>query len=224
MRMAGIRSCTWGRPLRMLPPINKRVDGFCCCSTSPNGKSKETQTPQLLKIAVGGVTELLRLFIPSGRTRTALVDNELKDEISVSNVNDILSIIRSDYERAYFVTGLFTSAIYAEDCIFEDPTIKFQGKELYARNLSLLLPFLDNPSIQLKEIDKGLDSETEFLVASWKLRTYLRLPWTPLILIDGTTRYDLDEEFRIVRHVERWNVSALEAILQIFTPSWVSSD
>ena len=25
--------------------------------------------------------------------------------------------------------GVFTSAIYAEDCIFEDPTIKFQGKK-----------------------------------------------------------------------------------------------
>lgn len=25
--------------------------------------------------------------------------------------------------------GIFTSAIYAEDCTFEDPTIKFQGKE-----------------------------------------------------------------------------------------------
>lgn len=38
--------------------------------------------------------------------RTVLPDNEWKDEISVSNVNDVLSIIRSDYEKAYFVTGI----------------------------------------------------------------------------------------------------------------------
>ncbi|KAL0397339.1 UNVERIFIED_CONTAM: hypothetical protein Scaly_0182300 [Sesamum calycinum] len=182
--------------------------------------------------------------------RTVLVDDEWKDEISLSNVDDVLSIIRSDYEKAYFVTGtifevfevvgLFTSAIYADECTFEDPTIKFQeatlsilavkvdqvtsatnqtGKDLYARNLSLLLPFLLNPSIRLKRIEKGLDSEKEFIVASWKLRTYLRLPWKPLISVDGRTIYDLDEEFRIVRHVERWNISALEAIIQIFTPS-----
>ncbi|KAI3448567.1 hypothetical protein Pfo_005232 [Paulownia fortunei] len=93
------------------------------------------------------------------------------------------------------------------------------GKELYARNLRLLLPFFDNPSIQLKKLEKGLDSGTEFIVASWELRTCLKLPWKPLISIDGRTIYDLDEEFRIVRHAERWNMSAIEAIIQIFTPS-----
>ncbi|KAI3448571.1 hypothetical protein Pfo_005236 [Paulownia fortunei] len=195
--MAGVRSSTWRSPLHMLPRSNRRVHGFDCCSTAPNGKSTVTQTPQLLKIAVSGVTELLRLFSPAGRERTVLVDKEWKDELSVSNVNDVLSIIRSDYEKAYFVTG----------------------KELYARNLRLLLPFFDNPSIQLKKLEKGLDSGTEFIVASWELRTYLKLPWKPLISIDGRTIYDLDEEFRIVRHAERWSMSALEAIIQIFTPS-----
>ncbi|KAK4414238.1 hypothetical protein Salat_2836800 [Sesamum alatum] len=213
--MAGLHSCICPRPLRMLPLRNRRVQGFRCCS---NGNGEGTQTPQLLKIAVGAVTEFLRLFTPADRERTVLVDDEWNDEISLSNVDDVLSIIRFDYEKAYFVTGLFTSAIYADDCTFEDPTIKFQGKDLYARNLSLLLPFLLNPSIQLKRIEKGLDSEKEFIVASWKLRTYLRLPWKPLISVDGRTIYDLDEEFRIVRHVERWNISALEAIIQIFTP------
>ncbi|XP_057763696.1 uncharacterized protein LOC130984993 isoform X2 [Salvia miltiorrhiza] len=219
--MAGLRSCAFGRQLRILPPIERRIHGFRCCSTAPNGKSKETQTPELLKIAVSGVTEILRLFTPAGRD---LVDDEWNEELSISNADDVLSIIRSDYEKAYFVTGLFTSAIYAEECIFEDPTIKFRGKELYARNLSLLLPFFENPSIQLEELNKQLDRETITLVASWKLRTYLRLPWKPLICIDGTTTYDLGEDFRIVRHVESWSVSALEAVLQIFTPSSGSPD
>ncbi|CAA0829190.1 Uncharacterized conserved protein (DUF2358 [Striga hermonthica] len=187
---------------------------------NPNGKSKEeTQTPALLKMAVGGVTELLRLLSPAAK-RKVLVDNEREDEIRASSVNEVLSIIKSDYENAYFVTGLFTSAIYDEDCTFEDPTIKFQGRELYARNLRLLVPFFDNPSIHLKEIKKGLDREKGFIVASWSLRTYLKLPWTPLVSVDGKTIYDLDEEFRIIRHVERWNISALEAIIQIFTPNF----
>ncbi|XP_011078741.1 uncharacterized protein LOC105162432 isoform X2 [Sesamum indicum] len=217
--MAGLRSCICPRPLHILPLRKRRVVGFRCCSSASKGNSEGSQTPQLLRIAVGALTEFLRLFTPAGRDRTALVDDEWKDKISLSNVDDVLSIIRSDYEQAYFVTGLFTSAIYADECTFEDPTIKFQGKDLYARNLSLLLPFLLNPSIRLKKLEKGLDSGKEFIVASWKLRTYLRLPWKPLISVDGRTIYDLDEEFRIVRHVERWNISALEAIIQIFTPS-----
>ncbi|KAL1561893.1 hypothetical protein AAHA92_04537 [Salvia divinorum] len=219
--MAGLHCCALGRQLHILPPIERRVHGFRCYSTAPNGKSKETQTPELLKVAVSGVTEILRLFIPAGRGRTDSVDDE---QVSISNADDVLSMIRSDYEKAYFVTGLFTSAIYAEECIFEDPTIKFRGKELYARNLGLLLPFFESPSIQLEELTKELDDETISVVASWKLRTYLRLPWKPLISIDGTTTYDLDEDFRIVRHVERWGVSALEAVLQIFTASSGSPD
>ncbi|EYU30519.1 hypothetical protein MIMGU_mgv1a023064mg, partial [Erythranthe guttata] len=140
---------------------------------------------------------------------TVLVANELDDESPVSNIDDVLSVIRSDYEKSYFVTGIFTSAIYAEDCTFEDPTIKFQGTELYERNLRLLVPFFDDPSIQLKNIEK----------LNLMCRTYLKLPWKPLISIDGRTIYDLDAAFKIVRHAESWNISALEAVIQIFTPS-----
>ncbi|XP_042058414.1 uncharacterized protein LOC121802782 isoform X2 [Salvia splendens] len=129
-------------------------------------------------------------------------DDEWNEQVSISNADVVLSVIRSDYEKAYFVTG----------------------RELYARNLGLLLPFFESPSIQLEELTKEFDGKTISLVASWKLRTYLRLPWKPLISIDGTTTYDLDDDFRIVWHVERWGVSALEAVLQIFTASSESPD
>ncbi|XP_042058413.1 uncharacterized protein LOC121802782 isoform X1 [Salvia splendens] len=138
-------------------------------------------------------------------------DDEWNEQVSISNADVVLSVIRSDYEKAYFVTG----------------------RELYARNLGLLLPFFESPSIQLEELTKSIcymfhmqefDGKTISLVASWKLRTYLRLPWKPLISIDGTTTYDLDDDFRIVWHVERWGVSALEAVLQIFTASSESPD
>ncbi|XWS13733.1 hypothetical protein CRYUN_Cryun36dG0063400 [Craigia yunnanensis] len=52
------------------------------------------------------------------------------------------------------------------------------------------------------------------------VRTNLKLPWRPLISIDGSTFYELDGKFTIVRHAQSWNVSALEAIRQIFTPSF----
>ncbi|XP_022744251.1 uncharacterized protein LOC111295138 [Durio zibethinus] len=200
-------------------PLNlQRVHGARCCSVTPENENK-TKTPQLLRLAVSGVTELLRLFPSSTKDR---VDDEPntrdRDGISVSDVADVLRILESDYENAYFVTGNFTSAIYAEDCIFEDPTIRFRGKELYSRNLKLLVPFFDRPSIGLQKIEKGVNTEMNFVLATWRLRTYLKLPWRPLISIDGSTFYELDEKFTIVRHAESWNVSALEAIGQIFTP------
>lgn len=58
--------------------------------------------------------------------------------------------------------------------------------------------------------------EMDFILATWKLRTYLKFPWRPLVAIKGTTTYDLDKNYKIVRHAESWNISALEAVGQIF--------
>lgn len=197
--------------------LHGKFNGTRCCSSSSKQNKKET--PQLLKIAVSGVTELLRFFSFDSK-RLDASSYKRRDDVLLSSVDDILQILKSDYENAYFVTGNFTSDIYAEDCIFEDPTIKFRGKDLYSRNLKLLVPFFEYPSIELEKIEKGTNSETTSVLATWKLRTFLRLPWRPLISIDGSTVYDLDNEFKIVRHAESWSVSALEAVGQIFTPSF----
>ncbi|XP_059649362.1 uncharacterized protein LOC132295215 isoform X2 [Cornus florida] len=176
----------------------RAVHGFRCCSVAPNNhKKKERPSPHLLKFAVSGVTELLR-FLSSPKHRSDAVSYEQRDDISVSAVDDVLMILKSDYENAYFVTG----------------------KDLYSRNLKLLVPFFDCPSIVLQKIEKGIDSETNFVFAKWKLRTYLKLPWRPFISVDGSTVYDLDNKFKIVRHAESWDISALEAIVQIFTPNF----
>ncbi|KAK7269233.1 hypothetical protein RIF29_21951 [Crotalaria pallida] len=205
-------------PLLSLNPQPKLARNHCYSKIYARFDT-ETKTPQILKIAVSGVTQLLRLFSPSIQSSVLSGDVEKQnDEFSVSSVDDVLMIIKSDYDdKAYFVTGNFTSSIYAEDCIFEDPTIKFRGRELYERNLKLLVPFFDLASIKLQKIEKDVGSDSNFVRATWKLRTNLKLPWKPLISIDGSTLYELDEDFKIVRHVESWNVSALEAILQIFT-------
>ncbi|CAN1184624.1 hypothetical protein LINPERHAP2_LOCUS37085 [Linum perenne] len=70
-------------------------------------------------------------------------------------------------------------------------------------------------------MEHDVNSMTNIL-ATWKLRTYLRLPWRPLVSINGVTVYELNEDFQIVRHTESWNVSALEAMGQIFTSSFDS--
>ncbi|XP_048226242.1 uncharacterized protein LOC8289447 isoform X2 [Ricinus communis] len=224
----------------------RRVNGIRCCLGAPgNEKWNRTQTktkaPQYLQLAVSGITELLRLFSFSTKDRVSF---EESDDISVYSVDDVVMILKADYENAYFVTGGFTSAIYDKDCIFEDPTIRFRGTELYSRNLKLLVPFFESPSIGLENMEKvlslshslrarfifcrpikGVNTESNFLLATWKLRTYLKFPWRPFISIDGSTIYELNDKFKVVRHAESWNVSALEAIGQIFTPSfWRAGD
>lgn len=202
----------------------KKLNGPRCCSQTPKYNKKDMATPSLLKFAVTGFTEILRLFSSTPtRTRVDVVSDVETDKVSVSCIDDILDVLKSDFEREYFVTGSFTPEVYVDDCIFEDPTIKFRGKALYSRNLNLLVPFFEQPSIMLQQIKKGNDCDQDFVVASWKLRTYLKLPWKPLICIDGSTVYDLNNDYLIVRHAESWNVSALEAIGQIFTPTFGST-
>ncbi|KAH9688234.1 hypothetical protein KPL70_015072 [Citrus sinensis] len=172
--------------------VNRRSILGSIQGTVNDGNKKtnnKTATPQFLKFAVSGVTELLRLFSSFDKGRLDRVSYKQKDEILVSGIDDIVTILRSDYENAYFVT---------------DPTIRFRGTELYSRNLRLLVPFFEYPSIGLQNIKK--------------VRTYLKLPWKPLISIDGSTVYELNDELKITRHAESWNVSALEAVGQIFTP------
>jgi len=71
------------------------------------------------------------------------------------------------------------------------------GLSRYSQNLDLLVPFFDSPSLELENIEKVLRVETKFVKATWKLRTYLRLPWRPLIAIRGNTTYDLNEDYKV---------------------------
>lgn len=176
--------------------------------------------PPVVRAAVSAVTELLRALSPNKALRGAATQQQQGEEPdpdpTCGSVEDVLAVLRDDYRRAYFLTGDFTPGIYTEDCLFEDPTIKFRGLSRYSQNLGLLVPFFDSPSLELENIEKGSRVETKFVKATWKLRTYLRLPWRPLVAIGGSTTYDLDGDFKVTRHSESWDVSALQAIAQIF--------
>ncbi|CAN6197234.1 unnamed protein product [Urochloa humidicola] len=179
----------------------------------------DDEAPPVVRAAVGAVTELLRAVSPSPskkQPRDSAQEVEELAPLPCRSVDDVLTVLQDDYRRAYFLTGDFTPGIYVEDCLFEDPTIKFRGRSRYSQNLDLLVPFFDSPSLKLENIEKGLRVETKFVKSTWKLRTYLRLPWRPLIAIRGNTTYDLNEDYKVVRHSESWDVSALEAIGQIF--------
>uniref|UniRef100_A0A7C9DLJ9 Uncharacterized protein n=1 Tax=Opuntia streptacantha TaxID=393608 RepID=A0A7C9DLJ9_OPUST len=107
----------------------KSINIVRCCSNPPTNRDNDSKkhAPQLLKFAVNGVTEILRLFSIGNHKRVDVVVSERKDELGVYGVDDVLGILKADYDNAYFVTGIFSPSIYADDCLFEDPTIKFRG-------------------------------------------------------------------------------------------------
>ncbi|KAH9303210.1 hypothetical protein KI387_014793, partial [Taxus chinensis] len=59
-----------------------------------------------------------------------------------------------------------------------------------------LSPFFENPSLSLSSIDQGLKGNTRFIEAKWQLRTNLKFPWRPLISLEGSSIYDLDDNLK----------------------------
>lgn len=59
------------------------------------------------------------------------------------------------------------------------------------------------------------------IVASWRLEGALNLPWKPRIKpYTGETTYTFDERGLVVRHVETWSVSALDAFVSVVWPGF----
>eukprot|EP00850_Spirogloea_muscicola_P017585 SM000152S01573 [mRNA] locus=s152:302099:303317:- [translate_table: standard] len=121
------------------------------------------------------------------------------------------------------VAGDITDWAYADDCVFVDPTVSFAGwpcLQAWKRNIRLLVPFLVEPSIQLLDIAQLEEQGAQVIRLEWLLRTYLAFPWRPLIAVKGSTDHTLDDQgVKVVGHEEVWEISALDAILQMFVPS-----
>ncbi|XP_057826123.1 uncharacterized protein LOC131037897 isoform X3 [Cryptomeria japonica] len=120
---------------------------------------KKKEVNPFLKFAVGAVTEILRIF--NRKDSSEIVSAATPSDVSVADVDDLIAVLESDYNRSYFLTGEFTTSIYAEDCCFVDPTIKFNGRDLYQRNLQLLVPFFENPSLLLSSIEQDTTYVTD---------------------------------------------------------------
>ncbi|TYJ49059.1 hypothetical protein E1A91_A01G108500v1 [Gossypium mustelinum] len=92
-----------------------------CCSVSPENENK-TRTPPLLRLVVSGVTELLRLFSSSAQGNRAdyQLKTEDRDENSASDIDDVLRILKADYENSYFVTVYLTFFILKHQLYMKD--------------------------------------------------------------------------------------------------------
>lgn len=162
-------------------------------------------------------TEALRLVGPKSRP------DELPSSPPAeapSSMAEFVEKLEEDFRRMYFVTGDLADELYVSDCVFADPTISFEGLELYKNNLRLLIPFLASPEIGLQGpievVDEVVEAGTRRarVMATWTLDTGIKLPWKPRVFVNGTTDYYL-VDFRIVRHVERWDIDPRQAVLMV---------
>jgi hypothetical protein len=199
---------------RQLSSYTRNKRRVYVCSSSSTGGDVTGVVNSLVKTAVSGITEALRFVIQPSQNIKEDVESQ---QLSLTCVEDVVEVLKGDYDRAYFVTGVLSDGIYTADCFFADPTISFRGVELWKNNLQLLVPFLIDPSIELIDMEyrTGMDSNSPrnmVVYASWVLRTDLALPWKPRIFVNGRTIYDLNEEYKIYRHVEEWDINPVQAL------------
>ena len=130
-----------------------------------------------------------------------------------------VEVIREDFvRRQYYVTGRLSAAIYADDCVFDgpDPDVPVTG---LAKYVSAAAGLFDR---RLSRVDLiAIEERGEQVVARWRLEGALNLPWKPRIKpYTGETRYSFDGDGLVVRHVETWSVSALDAFVSVLWPGF----
>jgi len=148
--------------------------------------------------------------------------------------------------KGYYITGKMNTTIYRDDCWFDgpDPDMPVRGVRKYlnaasqlfdksastAELLSLEIGTEDTVVRPKSWLEAWTPSSSSFattqpvpkattIVARWKLKGVLQLPWHPsLPEWKGTTIYHLDEDHLVYKHEEHWDISVARAFTQTLWP------
>jgi hypothetical protein len=124
---------------------------------------------------------------------------------------------REDTLKGYYITGRLNTTIYRDDCLFDgpDPDMPVRGLRKYLNAASHLFDYAKSDA-ELLSLDVVSDST---IVARWKLRGVLHLPWRPQLPVwTGSTTYHFDENRLVHLHEETWDISVLEAFTETLFP------
>lgn len=125
---------------------------------------------------------------------------------------NILQTLEADYQR---FPNNPTYEIYDPDVYFKDPLTEFRGLTRYKSMLEFMQTWFKDVCLTLHDIQRtGQKIETE-----WTLSWTTPLPWTPRISIPGRTELLLNEEERIVSHIDDWHCSRFNVLKQHFFTS-----
>lgn len=135
-------------------------------------------------------------------------------------LREAISRLEADYERRYFIIGQMDEALYADDCEFADAFTSFKGKDRFVANLANLAGgFITDSRVRTLSAEMSGSTEAPAYTTRLLVQLQLALPWKPLLAwVWGVTHEFDPETLLVVRHVERWEVSAAEGVRQLLTP------
>ncbi len=121
----------------------------------------------------------------------------------------ILDIVKTDYQR---FPEHQTYSVYTEDVYFKDPLNEFRGIKRYQEMISFMSRWLTQMHLDLKEIDR----QDNIIYTKWSLSWTTPLPWQPRITISGKSELTLNEDEKIISHIDYWDCSRWNVIKQHF--------
>ena len=139
----------------------------------------------------GLVSSLTALVNAIGRKDASMVPPRIR-AVATLDVKAVLEGLRGDFvEREYLWSGQITPELYAEECVFTDPTLSFSGLDTFEANLENLDPWINRfvPATQRKVVLRSLElvqgKDVDVIEAEWRMVGDLALPWRPRLLCAG---------------------------------------
>ncbi len=133
-----------------------------------------------------------------------------------TSVQQIITILKQDLPTLFEKDISYD--IYSQDIYFQDPVSQFKGKFNY-RIIFWTLRFhgrlfFTQLFFDLHEVEQSTE---DIILAKWRVRGVLRLPWKAKIFFNGYSTYKINQENLIYEHIDTWDRQPGE-ILRQFLP------
>lgn len=126
---------------------------------------------------------------------------------------DTVEILKDDYQR--FPKNQ-TYSLYAENVYFKDPLNEFRGIERYKKMIGLIDTIFQDIKMELHEIDRERDT----IKMEWTLNMTSPLPWKPRLAIPGKSELRVNEDEKIISHIDYWHCSRFNVLKQNIFPAF----
>lgn len=122
---------------------------------------------------------------------------------------DIIETLKADYQR---FPANQSYDLYAEDVYFQDPLTQFRGLKRYQSLINFISKWFQNIHLELHHIEQ-MDNTIH---TEWTLNWTMPLPWQPRISIPGRSELTLNQNQKIISHIDYWHCSRWDVLKQHF--------
>lgn len=189
---------------------NRNVSILSCLPTDGSVRP-EYKRRDLLQVAVA--TSSMSLLAWPQVLQAAISD--ARDIVSIDRLRDV---VEKDFvQNQYYVTGKLSREVYTQDCQFKDPTTNVKGVQPYTAAVAKLF----DPAKSKAELISLKIAGPDTMILRWRLAATLNIPGSPAIKpYTGTTKYVTNKSGLICKHLEEWDISALDAFVSVLFPNF----